>query len=191
MANYSVYRAAIISRAEYDQDSVGYSTVQEDFPLEIGPDVLFDTLTGLRKPWGRDDDGLPLIVTEVTRYKSTVTTDGVTSASAYATPTKDTIPAACIVIVQVSAASVLAGIDGAVKHFVLGVDPTPLDGSEELPAGLQPYQWDVPMPPARWATLRSGLITLGLDADDIDAWASNHPDFTPKEFGEAFRSFIA
>ena len=190
--SYAKYRAAIISKAEYDTEGVGYSTVAEDFPLEIGPLALYDTLTGLMKPWGRDPaTNEPLYVTEVDRYTGTIVTNGVTSTSDYASPTKDTIPAACIVIVQVSAASVLAGIDGAAKHFVLGVDPSPLDGTEELPPALQPYQWDVPMPTARWNTLKAGMVQLGVDENLLDQWAANHPDFTPKDFGEAFKSFIS
>jgi len=189
--SYSKYRAAVISKAEYDTEGLGYSTVQDDFPLVVGPLALYDTLSGLMKPWGRDPaTGNPLYVTEVDRYTGTITTNGVTSSSDYATPTKDTIPAACIVMVQVSSASALASIDGAAKHFVLGVDPNPLDDSEELPAGLLPYQWDVPMPPARWTTLRNALVQLGVDGDLLDTWAANHEDFTPKDFGEAFKAFI-
>ena len=189
--SYSKYRAAVISKAEYDTEGVGFSTVMEDFPLVVGPLALYDTLSGLMKPWGRDPaTDNPLYVTEVDRYTGTITTEGVTSSSHYATPTRDTVPAACIVIVQVSAASALAGIDSANKHFVLGVDPQPLDGSEELPAGLQPYQWDVPMPSARWDTLRAALVSLGVDETLLNNWASNNEDFTPKEFGEAFKAFI-
>ena len=191
MADFAKYRAAVISKAEYDTEGVGYSTVMSDFPFELGPDVLHDTLTGLRKPWGRDDDGLPLLVTEVTRYKSTVTTHGVTSSSDFATPTKGTIPAASIAIITVSAVSVLAGIDAAAKHFVLGVDPTPLDDPEaSLPAGLQPYAWNVAIPANRWTALKAGLVSLGVDGAILDTWKSNNPDATPRDFGEAFKAFI-
>ena len=189
--SYSKYRAAVVSKAFYSEDGVGFSKVMSDFPFEVGPLAYYDTVSNIMKPWSRDPaTGDPLYVIEVDRYTGTVVTDGVTSTSDYATPTKDTIPAACIVLVQVSSASVLANIDAAATHMVLGVDPNPLDGSEELPAGLQPYQWDVPMPSARWTTLRNALVSLGVDETLLDNWASNNEDFTPKEFGEAFKAFI-
>ena len=194
MADYSKYRAAVISKAEYDTDGVGYSTVQADFPFVLGAGVPFDTID-IKRTWGRDPaDGFPLYVDEtgVQRYKAEVVSNGVVSATAYATPTKDSDPAACISIVHVSAASVLAGIDGAAKHFVLGVDPKPLDDPEaELPAGLQPYAWNAPMPSARWNTLKAGMVSLDVSEAALDNWASNHPDFTPYDFAEAFKNFIS
>ena len=193
MAGYGRFRAGIISKAEYDHAGVGYSTVQEDFPMVLGPLAVHDQVDILMKPWGVDPaTGLPLFVNEagVDRWTGTITQDGVNSSSAYATPSVGTIPAACILIVQVTAASVLAAIDNAAKHFVLGVENPDING-DELPAGLLPYDFDAPLPAPRWAELRAGLIALEVEADVLDKWYSNHPDATPRDFGEAFKEFIS
>ena len=188
--SYGKFKAAVISLAEYTSEGVGYSTVQEEFPMIVGPLAFYDHLSGLAKPWGRHPDtGDPLIVTEVDRYTSTITQDGVNSSSAYATPTVDTVPAACIVIVQVTDASVLAAIDGAAKHFVLGIENPDLNG-DPLSAALEVYDWDVTFPPARWTELRDALVGLGMDAATIDGWHTANPEATPRDFGEAFRAFI-
>ena len=192
MSSFGKFRAAVISKAVYDEgENVGYSTVQEDFPMVLGPLAVHDQVDILMKPWGRSEDGLPLFINEagVDRWTGTINTHGVNSSSAYATPSKDTIPAACIVIVQVTSASVLAAIDGAAKHFVLGIDNPDLNG-DELPAGLLPYDWDVTFPPARWTELRNALVSLGLDAEVIDGWHDNNPDATPRDFGESFKKLI-
>ena len=192
MSGYGKFKAGIISRAQYDSDGVGYSTVMEDFPMVLGPLAVYDQIDIQMKPWGRDPaTQLPLFINEtgVDRWTGTVSQDGVNSSSAYATPTKDTIPPACIVIVQVTAASVLADIDNATKHFVLGIENPDLNGNP-LPAGLEPYDWDVTFPPARWTELRNSLVALGMDADTIDTWHDNHPDATPRDFGEAFKESI-
>lgn len=188
--SYGKFRIGVISKAEYDSEGVGYSTVAEDFPMEIGPLAPYDTLSGLMKPWGRHPDtGEPLYVTEVDRYTGTITQEGVNSTSAFATPTVDTVPAACIVVCQVTAASVISAIDAANKHFVLGIDNPDLSG-DPLPPALEPYDWDVAFPPARWTQLRNSLVALGLDAEIIDDWHDANPDATPREFGEAFKRFI-
>ena len=192
MAGYGKFRAAIISKAEYDSEGVGYSTVQEDFPVILGPLAAYDQIDILMKPWGRDPaTGLPLFVNEsgVDRWTGTITQDGINSSSAYATPTKDTIPAACITIVQVTAASVLLAIDNAAKHFVLGIEDPDIAG-DPLSPGLAAYGIDEPFPSARWTDLRAGLIALGLNGVDIDNWYSNHPDATPRDFGKVFKEFI-
>ena len=90
---YGKFKAAVISRAEYDSEGVGYSTVQDDFPVITGPLAVYDQVDILMKPWGRDPaTGLPLFVNEagVDRWTGTITQDGVNSSSAYATPTVDT-----------------------------------------------------------------------------------------------------
>ena len=193
MAGYGNFRAGIISKAEYDSEGVGYSTVQEDFPMVLGPLAVYDQIDILMKPWGRDPaTGLPLFVNEsgVDRWTGTITQHGVVSSSAYATPTIDTIPPAAIVIVQTSNAGVLADIDAAAKHFVLGVENPDLNGDPLSPA-LEPYDWDVAFPPARWTELRGALVTIGVEADLLDKWKDNHPDATPRDFAEAFERFIS
>lgn len=192
MAGYGKFRAAIISRAEYDSEGVGYSTVMGDFPMILGPLAVFDQIDIQMKPWGRDPaTQLPLFVNEagVDRWTGTVTQDGVVSASAFATPIKDSSPPGCIVITQVTNAGILASIDQAAIHFVLGVENPDLNG-DALPAGLLPYDWDVTFPPARWTELRDGLVAIGLDAGDVDTWYSNNPDATPRDFSIAFKQFI-
>ena len=193
MAGYGKYRAAVISKAEYDSEGVGYSTVMEDFPMVLGPLAVFDQIPYLMRPVGRDPaTGLPLFINEpsLDRWTGTLTQDGVNSSSAYATPTVDTIPAACILIVQVTAASVLAASENAAKHFVLGVENPDING-DELPAGLLPYDFDAPLPAPRWTELRDALVALGVEASVIDNWKANHPDATPRDFGEAFKEFIS
>ena len=192
MAGYGKFKAAIISRAEYDSEGVGYSTVMEDFPMVLGPLAVFDQIDIQMKPWGRDPaTQLPLFVNEINvdRWTGTVTQNGVVSSSAYITPVEDSVPPACIVITQVTNAAILGTIDQAATHFVLGVENPDLNG-DVLPAGLLPYDWDVTFPPARWTELRNSLVALGVDANTIDTWHSNNPDATPRDFGEAFKQFI-
>ena len=188
--SYGKLRAGVISLASYDSEGVGYSTVMEDFPMVIGPLAFYDTLSGLAKPWGRDPvTDEPLIVTEVDRYTSTITQHGVNSTSAFATPTLDTIPPATIVIVQVTAESVLFAIENHVKHIVLGIDNPDLLG-DELPPNLLPFDWDVTFPPNRWTVVRDGLVSIGMEAELIDDWHDANPDATPREFAEAFKNFL-
>jgi len=191
MASYGKFRAAILSKAVYGTDGVGYSTVMEDYPLVLGPDAVYDQVDILLKPWGRDPDGYPLFINQsgVDRWTATITQHGVVSSSAYVTPVEGTIPAVCLVIVQVSNAGSLASIDGDPDHFVLGVFNPDLLG-DPLPPALQPYDIDVPMPSDRWTTLRNGLVALGMDGAQLDNWKANHPNATPREIGEAFKNFI-
>jgi hypothetical protein len=192
MAGYGKFKAGIISRAEYDSEGVGYSTVMEDFPMILGPLAVYDQIDIQMKPWGRHPvSALPLFVNEtnVDRWTGVVTQNGVNSASAFATPTVDTIPPACIVVVQVTASSVLGVIDAAAKHFVLGIENPDLNG-DPLPGPLEEFDWDVPFMSSRWTELRNALVALGMDQDLIDTWRGNHPDATPRGFAEAFKNFI-
>lgn len=209
MSVFAKYRTAIISRAEYTSEGVGFSTVQSDFPYLPGPGAAYGkTLTEIQaEDWwvghkeditvGRVKDpadphngqNLWIKAGADDLFVQTIAQDGVDGTSAYATPTKDTIPAACIVIATVTNAATLGAIDGATKHMVLGIDNPDMNG-EELPAGLLPYDWDVTFPPTRWTQLRNALVSLGLDADTIDNWHDNNPDATPRDFGEAFKKFI-
>ena len=187
---FGKYEAWVISKAEYDSDGVSFSTVAEDFPFELGPDALYDTLTNLRKPWGRDPaTGLPLLVTEVTRYTATITQHGVSSSSADVTPVRDQVPAACIAKVQVTNAGSLASIDAAAKHFVLGVRV--IDSEDTLPPGLEPYAHDAEMPSARWTELRAGMISLGIPAAKIDGWRERNPEATPIDVRNTFKALIS
>jgi hypothetical protein len=190
MAGFGKFRAFVLSKADFEE-GVGHSSVMEDFPLVIGPDQPHDTLNDLRKPWGRDPaTGWPLLVMTVDRFTATITQDGVVSASDEVTPEWGVVPDACLVDLQVSAASVLADIDAAAKHFVLGVFNPDLNG-DPLPAGLDPYDMDVPMLPVRWATLRAALVSRGVDGTLLDNWYNNHPDATPHDVAKAFRSFTS
>lgn len=189
--SYGKYRAAVISVCDYDSEGVGYSSVQEDFPFAIGPDVFYDTISNIRKPWGRHPvTNEPLLVTEVDRYTSTIDTHGVVSSSAYAVPAQGSTPDVCIVIVQVSNTATLVDIEGAAKHFVLGIDDPDLYGAP-LPAGLLPYEFDAPIPAGRWTTLRDGMVSRGMGATALDNWKTNNPDATPRDFGKAFKNFIS
>lgn len=193
MATYGKYKVAIISKAEYDSEGVGYSTVMEDFPMALGPLAVFDQIDIQMKPWGRDPaTGLPLFINEanVDRWTSAITQDGIVSLSAFATPAKDTIPGACIVIAQVTDnIPILSAIDGHNKHRILGIDNPDLTG-DSLPPALQPFDFDVTFPPARWTVIRNGLVTLGMNPEIIDDWKTDNPDATPRQFGKAFNNFI-
>lgn len=192
MAGYGEFKAAVISKCTYTSEGVGYSTVMEDFPLVLGPLAIYDQIDILMKPWGRHPvTNLPLFVNEsnVNRWTGQVTTDGVVSTSAYATPTKDTLPPACIVIVTVSSDQVLYDIDGHAKHFVLGIWNPDLNG-DALQAPLDNFDIDEPFPSARWTSLRNKLVTIGMDAETIDNWKTNNPNATPTDFSKAFKNFI-
>ena len=215
MSVFAKYRCAVISKAEYDSEGVGYSTVQEDFPYLPGPGVAYGkTLSEIQtavdsdgKAWwvghkeditvGRVKDpddphnkqNLWVKAGANDLFAQTLAQDGVDGTTGYATPTLGTVPAACIVIATVTNAATLAAIDGAAKHFVLGIDNPDLNG-DELPASLLPYDWDATFPPARWTELRNALVSLGLDSEVIDGWHDNNPDATPRDFGEAFKKFI-
>ena len=210
MGDFSKYRAAVISKAEYgDNEEPGFSTVKTDFPAIEEAGVAYGkTLTEIQaedccigKPeafhLGRIRDpedpynGSKVWVKAGAEplYVGRILQHGVDGSSDYARPSRDTVPAACIVIVTVTAASVLLAIDNTVKHFVLGVEGPDLNG-EDLPSGLLPYEFDTPMPFARWDELRNALVSLGVDADTIDNWYTNHPDATPRDLREAFKAFI-
>jgi hypothetical protein len=192
MSGYGRFRAAVISRAEYDSEGVGYSTVMDDFPMVLGALAVFDQIDILMKPWGRDPvTKLPLFINEmaVNRWTGQITTHGINSSSAYATPTKDSHPPACVTIVQVTNAAVLLDIDNHAKHFVLGVEGPDLNG-DDLPAGLLPYEFDTSIPSARWDELRDGMVTLGINATAIDSWRTNYPAATPRDFAKKFKTLI-
>jgi hypothetical protein len=49
---------------------------------------------------------------------------------------------------------------------------------------------DQPFFATHWTQIRDGLVQLGMDADDIDGWRSNHPNATRREFYGALLNFI-
>ena len=51
MAGYGKFQAAIMSRAEYDTEGVGYSTVMEDYPMVLGPLAIVGPARLLRMAW--------------------------------------------------------------------------------------------------------------------------------------------
>jgi len=190
--SYGKYRIGVISLADYDSEDPSYSTVGEDFPFELGPLALYDTLSNLMNPWGRPPStGEPLFVTEVDRYTGQITTHGVNSMGAYATPKEGVTPDGSITVCQVTNAAVIIDIENHAKHIVLGIDETDLQDSEaEMPAWMAPYYFDEPFPDARWDILYSGLLTIGVDQDVLDNWRDANPEGTPREFGEAYRNYL-
>lgn len=210
MGDFSKYRAAVISKAEYgDNEEPGFSTVLADFPTVEEAGVAYDkTLAEIQaEDWWRGkpesfhlgrirDPEDPYVGSKVwvkaganDLFVGRILQHGVDGSSDYARPSRDTIPAASIVIVTVTAASVLLAIDNHAKHFVLGVFNPDLNG-DELSEGLLPYDIDTPMLNARWTNLRNALVSLNLDAGVIDGWHDNNPEATPKDFGEVFKAFI-
>ena len=190
--SYGRYQFIAFCKAEYDaEDGVAYTKLMQDFPMVLGNPVFFDSVD-VYKPWGRDPaDGMPLWVDQVvSRYKMTPSTHGVASLGSSYAPEKDAIPAVALVEGWVTNAAVLAAIDAVPKFFIVGVFPEDVLG-DPIPAPLEPYATNVPMPPVRWAELRNGMVTLGMDGDLLDRWKDNHPDATPLDIAQAFRSFIA
>jgi hypothetical protein len=211
MGHFSKYRAATISRAVYgDNDELGFSTVQADFPYEEESGVPYgQTLDEIQaESWwkGRGtgftvgtirDPADPyygskawIVVPDAPLLVGRVLTHGVDGAVDWARPTKDSIPAACVVKITVTATSVLPAIDAHVDHLILGVFSPSIDGSP-LPAGLLPYEVDTPFSAARWTVVRSFLVGLGLSTTGIDNWRSNNPTATPRDVGEKFADFIS
>lgn len=188
---FAKYAALVFSIAEYP-DGVGYSSVQDDFPMELGPDALYDHVSGVRRYIGRDPvTGWPLVVTEYDRYTTTVDTDGVCSASDGIAPPYGVTPDVCSLRIDVSAASVLAGIDNAAKHIVYGVANVQ-EGADpdDLPPALAPYYVASPMPQAKKLEIRNGMIARGADQQKIDNWFTNHPDATPLDLEAAFGNLV-
>ena len=135
---FSKYVAYVFSIADF-AGGVGYSSVSEDFPVVLGPATLFDTVTGVQRFVGRDPaTGLPLIVTGYDRYITAITTHGVQGASDGISPPFGVEPDVCSLQVEVTAASVLADIEGMAKHVVYGVYNCQLEAEpDDLPPALQ------------------------------------------------------
>ena len=192
--SYGRYRAIFFCKAEYDlvgDNIVASTSLMRDFPMVLGADVFFDSIEVYR-PWSRDPaDGAPLWVDQVvSRYKKTVVTHGVASLASTYAPEQGQVPAVALVEGWVTNAAVLGAIDAVPKFFIVGVFPEDVLG-DPIPAPLEPYATNVPMPAARWTELRNGMVTLGMDGDLLDRWKDNHPDATPLDIAQAFRSFIA
>jgi len=191
MSAFTKYKAFVFSRADYE-GGVGYSSVSDDFPVELGPATLFDTVTGIQRFVGRDPaTGLPLLVTGYDRYITDVVTDGVTGASDGISPPYGVAPDVCSVTAGVTAASVLAAINGAAKHLVYGVWNVQ-DGEEpdDLPPALAAYYVKTPMTNELKLTIRNGLINRGADQAKVDQWFTNHPDATAEDLHDAFSKLV-
>ena len=184
MANLKCW---VISKAWYEGDvGVGKSKLMEHFPHELGPDVLFDTLTNLRKPWGRDPaTGDPLLVIEVDRFTSLVETPGVMSSSDRITPADDTVPTACVTSNRVYDFDVATAIHAHAEHLILALET--YDGE---PPPIEGWGPDDEFPPAQWTKIRDGLVQLGMPAETIDGWRDNNLDATRREFYMALQNFI-
>jgi hypothetical protein len=191
MSAFTKYKALVFSRADFS-DGVGYSSVQDDFPMELGPAALYDTVTGIQRFVGRDPaTGLPLMVTGYDRYITDVVTDGVTGASDGISPPYGVAPDVCSVTVGVTAASVLAAINGAAKHLVYGVWNVQ-DGAEpdDLPPALAPFYIDTPMSAELKTTIATGLINRGADETKVNNWFTNHPNATADDLHGAFSKLV-
>ena len=226
MGDFSLFRAAVISKAIYgDNEEPGFSTVQADFPATEEAGAAYgktlaeiqDAVDGNGDPWWKGkaesfdlgrirDPEDPYFRSKVwvkaganDLFVGRVLQHGVDGSSDYARPGRDTVPAACIVVITVTAASVLLAIDQAATHFVLGVHGPDING-DPLPAGLLPYEFDTPIPSARWTdpdpppgppqTLREGMIVLGLSEAKLDEWKTENPDATPRDFAKKFKTLI-
>jgi hypothetical protein len=188
---FAKYGAYVFSRADYN-DGVGYSSVQDDFPMELGAATLYDTVTGIQRFVGRDPaTGLPLLVTGYDRYITEVATDGVTGSSDGISPPFGVEPDVCSVTIEVTAASVLSDINSTGKHEIYGVWNVQPDAEpDDLPAPLQQYYRDSAMPAAKKTTIINGLINRGADADTVNNWFTNHPDATPRQLQRAFAGLV-
>lgn len=184
---FSKYAAFVFSRADYDQ-GVGFSSVQDDFPMVLGPATLFDTVTGIQRFVGRDPEtGLPLIVTGYDRYITQVVTHGVAAASDGVSPPMGVAPDVCSVTLEVTDQSVLVAINNSAKHEVYGVWNCQ-DGAEpdDLPTALLPYYIQSPTPEAKRTYIINALIARGADADQVNGWFAARPEATPAQLQAAF-----
>jgi len=188
--SYGRYKVIFFCKAEYDSEGVAFTKLMEDFPVELGDDVFYDSID-VYKPWGRDPvDKMPLWVDQVvSRYKKSVTTHGVQSLGASYSPEQGAVPAASLVEGWVTNAAVLAAIDAVPKYHVLGIFPEDIAG-DPIPESLRPYATDTLISDTRWTKLRNGLVSVGMDADLIDTWRGHHPAATPMEVAKAFVKFI-
>ena len=191
MSAFTKYKALVFSRADFS-GGVGYSSVSDDFPVELGPATLFDTVTGIQRFVGRDPaTGLPLMVTGYDRYITDVVTDGVTGASDGISPPYGVAPDVCSVTVGVTAASVLSAIDGAAKHIVYGVWNVQDDAEpDDLPPALAAYYVNTPMLAELKTTIATGLINRGADETKVNNWFTNHPDATAEDLHGAFKNLV-
>lgn len=192
MANpFSKYAAFVFSRADY-ADGVGFSSVQDDFPVELGPATLFDTVTGIQRFVGRDPaTGLPLIVTGYDRYITDVVTDGVQAAYDGVSPPMGVEPDVCSVTIEVTDISVLAAINATAKHEVYGIWNCQ-EGAEpdDLPGPYLPYCVQSPIPAAKRTYIINALIARGADADLVNAWFDARPEATPAQLQRAFSNLV-
>ena len=188
---YSKYEALVFSRADYDQ-GVGFSSVMEDFPMELGAAALYDTVSGIQRFVGRDPaTGLPLIVTGYDRYITQVATNGVTAASDGISPPFGVAPDVCSVTIEVTNAAILGSIDAAAKHVVYGVRNCQQDAEpDDLPAGLLPYYVGSPMPAAKRTEIINGLIARGADEAQVNAWFAARPEATPLQVRQGFAQLV-
>ena len=178
--------AWIISKAWYDDLGVGYSKLIEQFPHVPGPLAPYDTLTDLRKPWGRHPvTGDPLLVIEVDRWTSEIVTPGVMSQSALITPGVDTVPAVTVTGAIVYDFATTTSIHQHAQHLVLALET--VDGSEPP---IEGWGKDDGFTASQWLQYRNPLVTLGIEAAVIDNWRTNNPDATRRAFYFAFRNFI-
>jgi len=190
--SYGKFRVGILSVADYTAaDEVGFCNAMQDYPMVLGPLALYDTLTNLMKPWGRHPTtDEPLFVTEVDRYTGQITTNGINSQGAWATPEKDSSPMATLVSAQVTNAGVLADIHADADYFFLGVINPDMNG-DPLPPALEPFDADVPMQTSHKTDLIDFCInTLGLPSGGVNNWFTNNPNATPWDFANDFKEFI-
>ena len=177
----------VISKAHFDHDGVGYSKLMEHFPYEIGPDVFYDTLTNLRKPWGRDPTtGDPLLVTTVDRYTSTITTPGIMAQTARITPGVDTVPAVCVTEAKVYDFDVAQAIHTHLQHLVLALEV--VDPEDDPP--IAGWGKDDTFTAQLWTQVRDGLVALGVEAEVVDGWRDDNPTASRREFYNALKTFI-
>lgn len=190
MPGYGKFKVGILSLADYTIESP-FSNVMKDFEFTIGAVALYDTLTNLAHPWGRHPvTGDPLLVTEVDRYTSQITSHGVNSMSGWATPEKNSLPMATLVEAQVTRTAILQSIHAHADYFILGVFNPDLRG-DPLPSSLEPYDAKVPMGTSHKNDLISFCInTLGLPSIPTNTWFTDNPTATPWDFGKAFKVFI-
>ena len=188
---FSKYVAYVFSIADYET-GVGYSSVMDDFPVVKGPSAFFDSVANLEQYVGRDPaTGLPLFVHEYDRYITEIVTHGVQGASDGISPPYGIEPDVCSLQVEVTAASVLAGIEGMAKHVVYGVyNCQPEAEPDDLPAPLVQYYIHSVMPAAKWEQIYDGLIARGADQARLDTWRANHPDATPEDVRKGFAGLV-
>ena len=195
----TTFKAGIISICDYGphdpgESIVGYSEVMVDYPVIEGPDMVFDQVDILMKPWGRDPaDGQVVFVNEtaVDRWKGQILQNGVNALSDRITPPLDNPIDASIVEAGLTTAGIVQMIDPDAKYVVWGMWARGNVAEQEaLPPALRIWWVDAPVDPERQSTFDVFMTARGTDPTLLANYWLAHPDATYRTVGKDFEIFL-